>query len=115
MGGIADEEPADAGGAAGIDAAALWGKNCGACHAKDGTGSTKIGRKLGVRDYTDPEVQATMDTANMVEVIKAGITDEESGKTRMKPYAEKLSAEEIDALIEHIRALAPAKAEGAGQ
>ena len=31
------------------DASALWGQHCAACHGKDGSGSTMMGKKLGLK------------------------------------------------------------------
>jgi cytochrome c553 len=83
------------------DAKALWDKNCAACHGKDGKGNTAMGRKAAVKDYTDPKVQQSLDDAKAFKSVKEGLT--EGGKERMKPFAEKLSDDEIKALIDHIR------------
>ncbi|MEY2529387.1 MAG: hypothetical protein QOJ05_1477, partial [Verrucomicrobiota bacterium] len=32
------------------DAAANWNQHCASCHGKDGSGSTAMGKKLGVKD-----------------------------------------------------------------
>src|ERR1017187_1979663 len=37
-----------------------WGNLCAKCHGADGKGQTKIGQKLGARDYSDPKVQDTL-------------------------------------------------------
>ena len=42
------------------DAAANWSEYCSRCHAKDGSGNTKPGRKLKLKDYRDAAVQAEM-------------------------------------------------------
>lgn len=78
-----------------------WTKHCVSCHAKDGSGNTKMGRKVDVKDYRDPKVQAEMKDEKAVKTVKEGIT--EKGQERMKPYADKLNDEEIKALIAHIR------------
>ncbi len=38
------------------DAKENWEKNCAKCHGADGKGDTKMGKKVGVKDYTDPKV-----------------------------------------------------------
>jgi len=83
------------------DAKELWDKNCASCHGKDGRGDTKMGKKVDVKDYTDPKFQAEYKEDKGIKTIKEGIT--EKGKERMKGYAEKLSDEEIKALAAHIR------------
>ena len=79
-----------------------WEKHCAKCHGADGKGQTKMGRQSGAKDYTDPKVQAEMKDDNALKVIKEGIVDK--GKKKMDPYKDKLSDEEIKALIAYIRA-----------
>jgi len=81
----------------------IWDKQCASCHAKDGSGNTKMGKKVNVKDYRDPKVQAEMKDDKAVQIIKDGI--KEKGEERMKPYKDKLTDEEIKALIAHIRTL----------
>src|SRR6266513_2253849 len=86
---------ATAGSAA--DAKENWEKNCTKCHGADGKGQTKIGRQSGVKDYTDAKVQAELKDENAIKIIKEGIV--EKGKKKMDPYGEKLTDEEIKALV----------------
>ena len=79
----------------------LWDKNCASCHGKDGRGDTKMGKKVDVKDYTDPKFQAEYKEDKGIKTIKEGIT--EKGKERMKAYADKFSDEEIKALAAHVR------------
>ena len=83
------------------DVKELWDKNCASCHGKDGQGDTKMGKKVDVKDYTDPKFQAEYKEDKGIKTIKEGLT--EKGKERMKAYAEKFSEEEIKALAAHIR------------
>ena len=85
-----------------VDVSAVWDKHCGACHGKDGTGDTKAGKLLQVRDLTDPERRATLTREHVREVTSKGIVDETTGKRRMKAYEDTLSPEEIDALAAHV-------------
>jgi mono/diheme cytochrome c family protein len=78
-----------------------WEKHCQKCHGPDGKGNTRMGRQSGVKDYTDPKVQAEMTDDKAVKIIKEGIT--EKGKKKMDPYGDKLNDEEIKALITYIR------------
>ncbi len=84
------------------DAQPLWDKHCAACHGKDGKGETKMGRKAGAKDYTDPKVQATLKDAQAFQSVKEGL--KEGDKERMKPFAEKLTDDEIKALIAYLKA-----------
>ena len=81
---------------------ANWDKHCQKCHGADGKGNTKMGKQSGVKDYTDPKVQAEMKDDKAVKIIKEGIV--EKGKKKMDPYGDKLSDDEIKALIAHMRA-----------
>jgi cytochrome c553 len=80
-----------------------WDKMCAKCHGAEGKGDTKMGQKLGIKDYTDPKVQADLKDDEAFKALKEGLKDSE-GKTLMKPV-EGLSDDEIKALIAHVRAL----------
>lgn len=79
----------------------LWDKNCAACHGKDGKGETKMGKKAGVKDYTDPKVSETIKDDKAFKSVKEGM--KEGGKELMKPFAEKLTDAEIKSLIAYIK------------
>jgi len=83
------------------DAKANWDKNCAACHGKDGKGDTKMGKKSGVKDYTDAKVQSEMKDDKAFESVKKGLKD--GGKELMKPFADKLSDDDIKALVAYMR------------
>ncbi len=83
------------------DAKEIYDKDCAKCHGADGKGKTKMGEKLGVKDYTDAKVQAEMKDADMVKAIKEGVKDKED-KTKMKAFGD-LSDDEVKALVAHIR------------
>jgi cytochrome c553 len=84
------------------DAKALYEKNCAKCHGPDGKGQTKMGQKLGIKDYTDAKVQAELKDEAATKAIKEGLKDKE-GKVLMKP-AEGLSDDDIKALVGYVRA-----------
>ena len=83
------------------DAKETWEKTCSKCHGADGKGQTKMGQKLGVRDYTDAKVQADLKDDAAFKAIKEGLKDKED-KTLMKP-AEGLSDDDIKALVAQVR------------
>jgi len=83
------------------DAKENWDKQCAKCHGPDGKGETKMGKKLGAKDYTDAKIQAQMKDAAAFKVIKEGLKDKD-GKVIKKP-AEALSDDEIKALVQHVR------------
>lgn len=90
-----------AGGSARADVGATWGANCAACHGKDGKGATMMGRKLGIKDLTDAQVQASFTDAAAAKAIKDGVT--ENGTEKMKAFGDKLSDADIKALVAHVR------------
>ena len=85
------------------DAKATYEKTCAKCHGADGKGDTKMGKKLGIKDYTDAKVQAELKDDAAFKAIKEGSKDKE-GKVLMKPL-EGASDDEIKALVAYVRTL----------
>ena len=83
------------------DAKANFEKDCAKCHGSDGKGDTKMGKKLGAKDYTDPKVQAELKDDAAFKATKEGLKDKD-GKVLMKP-AEGLSDDDIKALVAYMR------------
>ncbi len=83
------------------DVKALYEKECTKCHGDDGKGQTKMGKKLGAKDYTDPKVQAEMKDDAAFKAIKEGMKDKED-KTLMKPIEGATDAD-IKALVEFMK------------
>jgi cytochrome c553 len=83
------------------DAKENYDKGCAKCHGKEGKGDTKMGQKLGIKDYTDAKVQADMKDDAAFKAIKEGLKDKD-GKVLMKP-AEDLSDDDIKALVTFMR------------
>jgi cytochrome c553 len=87
--------------ASAADAKENWEKQCAKCHGADGKGQTKMGQKLGIKDYTDAKVQEEMKDDRAFKSLKEGLKDSE-GKTLMKA-AEGLSDDELKALVQYVR------------
>jgi mono/diheme cytochrome c family protein len=86
--------------ASAADGKTNWDSLCAKCHGADGKGQTKMGQKLGVKDFTDAKVQADIkDDA----AFKEGRKDAD-GKTLMKAF-DTLSDEEVKALVQYVRSL----------
>ena len=83
------------------DAKALYEKDCTKCHGADGKGQTKMGQKLGAKDYTDAKVQTEMKDDVAIKAIKEGLKDKDD-KTLMKPAAG-LSDDDIKGLVNYVR------------
>jgi cytochrome c553 len=83
------------------DVTETWNKDCASCHGKDGKGQTPMGKKFGMKDLTDAKVQAALTDEQAIKDIKEGVT--ENGKVKMKAFADKLSDDEVKALVAHVR------------
>ena len=93
---------AAAGAASAADGKALFETNCAKCHGATGKGDTKMGQKAGCKDFTDAAYQATLTEAKMTAAIKDGV--KEGDKTKMKPFGDTLSADDIKALAAYVKA-----------
>ena len=71
---------------------------CAMCHGPDGAGKTMMGEKLKIPDLHSADVQKKSD-ADLKTIIA-------KGKDKMPGYETKLSKEQIDSLVAHIRELA---------
>ena len=85
------------------DAKETYAKDCAKCHGEDGKGKTKMGEKLGVKDYTDAKVQADLKDNEMAKAIKEGVKEKDSDKVKMKAFAD-LSDDEVKSLVAYVRA-----------
>src|SRR5262249_7837304 len=82
-------------------AADIWKAKCKGCHGEDGAAKTKVGEKEKIADMSKAEWQAK----HTDEQIKAVITDGSKNNSKMKPFKEKLSDEEIQSMVSYIRGL----------
>jgi len=86
---------ASSGAAFGADAGALWAQHCASCHGKDGTGTTMMGKKLGLKDYSKDQGFSDAEATNVIK----------NGKGKMKGYKDKLSDADVKALVAYVRSL----------
>ncbi len=84
-----------------IDYKKIYKNECRKCHGRDGKG-TKRGKKLGARDFTDAEWQASVTDKQLINSIT-------NGKKKMPKQKHRLSPEEIRAMVKYIRFFAPKK------
>ena len=84
------------------DGAALFGSKCILCHGKDGAGLPNWKSK-GQPDLTSAEWQRSHTDAQIAETIKNG-----KGKS-MPAFKAKLSDDDVNAVVAHIRSLAKKK------
>ena len=85
------------------DAKDTWTDMCAKCHGADGKGQTKMGQRLGARDYTDAKVQSSFKDDEAAKAIKEGLKNSD-GKTLMKAY-DTLSDDQVKALVAYVRTL----------
>ena len=78
-----------------VDGAVLWGQHCASCHGKDGSGSTMMGKKLAVKDYTKDQSFSDAEATNVIK----------NGKGKMKGFGGKLSDADVKALVAYVRSL----------
>lgn len=83
----------------------LFKRECSSCHGVDGKGQTRAGKRAGTKDFTDAEYQAGWTDEEAAEVIRTSKKDGKQLKNK-KPFAEKLTAAQIDGLISHVRSFA---------
>ena len=83
------------------DGKEIYEKECAKCHGADGKGETKMGKKLGAKDYTDAKVQDELKDEAAIKAVKEGFKDKD-GKVIMKP-AEGMSNEDITAVVAYLR------------
>ncbi len=81
------------------DAQAVWDKQCAKCHGKAGAGDTKMGEKMGVKNYTSAEVQKQFTDEQLAQLIK-------DGKGKMPAYGKKLTDDQIKEQVKLIRSFA---------
>ena len=76
---------------------------CAKCHGAEGKGDTKMGQKLGCKDFTDAKVQADLKDDAAAKAIKEGLKSPED-KTLMKPF-DTLTDDEVKALVAYVHGL----------
>jgi mono/diheme cytochrome c family protein len=87
-------------GAAHADGKEMYGKKCAGCHGKDGKAETSMGKKLNMKDLTDPKVQAASTDAQWEKIILEGA---KSAEGKMVMPATKVSADEAKDLVKACR------------
>lgn len=78
-----------------VDGTSIYKAKCASCHGADGKGQSPMGKKMNLRDLGSPEVQKQTD--------KELYDWTAIGKGKMPGYKDKLSADEINALVKHMR------------
>jgi mono/diheme cytochrome c family protein len=95
--GVLSPRPGGSVRAAMLDGVATFKAKCATCHGADGSGSTPVGKKMGVRDLRSSDVQKQSD-AQLSGII-------EKGKNKMPAFGTSLSGDQIHELVAFIRTL----------
>ncbi|HWE22317.1 MAG TPA: cytochrome c [Myxococcales bacterium] len=81
-----------------------WKAKCASCHGVDGKAKTETGQKLEIPDFTAAAFQKKATDADLKKAITDGVKRE--GKSEgMDGYADKLAADQIEALVKYVREL----------
>jgi mono/diheme cytochrome c family protein len=83
------------------DAAEVWKAKCKSCHGEDGKAQTKMGQKESIVDLTQVAWQKAQTDADIREMIAEG----SPRNKKMKPFKDKLTPQQIDALVTYVRGL----------
>lgn len=80
------------------DGRQLFATNCASCHGLDGKARTPAGKALGAKDLS----ASKLSDAEIERQITNGVQDA-SGKQRMPAFKSRLTAEDITALVAHVK------------
>jgi len=75
----------------------IFKAKCAMCHGPDGSASTGMGKTMGLKPLSSPEVQKMSD-ADLTALIT-------NGKGKMPAYKGKLSDADISAVVKYVRTL----------
>lgn len=78
-----------------------WKEKCTACHARNGTGQTSMGQRMGAQDFTQGAWQKSRSDAQIRKVIAEGSPTNRA----MRGYGKSLTPEELESLVTFIRSL----------
>ena len=81
------------------EATELWTAKCKSCHGPDGRAQTQMGKKESIVDMSQPAWQQAQTDAD----IREFIADGSPRNKKMKPYKDKLTPQQIDALVTYVR------------
>ena len=84
----------------------LWKSKCASCHGADGKGDTDQGKKMKVGNMATAAFQKSATDDQLKKAILNGVKTEKDGvKKAMDGYKDELTPEQVDALVQFIRAL----------
>jgi cytochrome c6 len=84
----------------------LWKSKCGSCHGTDGKADTDQGKKMKIGSMASATWQKSKTDDQIRDVILKGVKTEKDGvKKEMDGYKDDLTPEQVNALVQFIRAL----------
>lgn len=84
----------------------LWKSKCASCHGADGKGDTEQGKKMKIGNMTTAGYQKSVTDDQLKNAILTGVKTEKDGvKKEMDGFKDDLTPEQVDALVQFIRAL----------
>ena len=84
----------------------LWKSKCAACHGADGKGDTDQGKKMKVANMATAAYQKSFTDDQLKNAILNGVKTEKDGvKKEMDPFKDELTPDQVNALVQFIRAL----------
>lgn len=82
----------------------IWAHNCKVCHGADGRSRTPKGKKFKAPDFTSDKWQKDTTDEEIYLAVHDGVE-----KSKMPPFKDKLSEEEIQSMVPYLRAFAGKK------
>jgi mono/diheme cytochrome c family protein len=77
----------------------LFSAKCASCHGDDGRGQTELGLEMGIADMTKAAYWKNLTPEVARKQVLEGIKRTEKGKEQeMKPFKDRLTPEQVDAL-----------------
>jgi mono/diheme cytochrome c family protein len=76
-----------------------WNSKCATCHGEDGRGITEQGKEMGIADMTKAAYWKKVTVESGRKSVLEGLKRTVNGKEQeMKPFADRLSPQQVDAL-----------------
>ena len=85
------------------DGAQIYSDTCAQCHGDDGRAKTTKGKRLKIRDFSDPKIQDSFTDADAIKAVKEGI--KKDNVIQMKAYKDDYTDDEVKAVVAYMRTI----------